>query len=102
MEIPTGLQSVASHLILIFVLFMTVLYHSFQFNAKRFLYILDADADAPVEDINDIGASYPPFEGPPVQFATENCTVTTSQIGSTAFVPCVVNNIREGIVSMSI
>ncbi|XP_065161598.1 limbic system-associated membrane protein-like isoform X2 [Atheta coriaria] len=59
----------------------------------------DADADAPVEDINDIGASYPPFEGPPVQFATENCTVTTSQIGSTAFVPCVVNNIREGIVS---
>ncbi|XP_019870113.1 zwei Ig domain protein zig-8 isoform X2 [Aethina tumida] len=49
------------------------------------------------EDLNELGASFPPLESPPVRFATENSTVITSQTGSTALVPCVINNIGDGM-----
>lgn len=59
----------------------------------------DGDGDL-VDDLNELGVSFPPFEEiPPVHFATENSTVVTSQTGSTALVPCVVNNIGDGMVS---
>lgn len=59
-----------------------------------------ADADADVKE-NELGVSFPPLvvELPPVHFVTENSTVVTSQTGSTALVPCVVNNIGDGMVS---
>ncbi|KAK9721158.1 Immunoglobulin V-set domain [Popillia japonica] len=54
----------------------------------------------PTDDQNDLTASFPPLEEhAPVHFATENSTVVTSQTGSTALVPCVVNNIGDGMVS---
>ncbi|XP_050305432.1 zwei Ig domain protein zig-8-like isoform X2 [Anthonomus grandis grandis] len=49
--------------------------------------------------LNELGASFPPLESPPVHFATENNTVVTAQTGSTALVPCVINNIGDGTVS---
>ncbi|GJQ82589.1 hypothetical protein Trydic_g19614 [Trypoxylus dichotomus] len=54
----------------------------------------------PTDDQNDLTASFSPLEEhAPVHFATENSTVVTSQTGSTALVPCVVNNIGDGMVS---
>lgn len=50
-------------------------------------------------ELNELGASFPPLESPPVHFATENNTIVTSQTGSTALVPCVINNIGDGMVS---
>uniref|UniRef100_A0A182P5X6 Uncharacterized protein n=1 Tax=Anopheles epiroticus TaxID=199890 RepID=A0A182P5X6_9DIPT len=35
----------------------------------------------------------------PMQFGTENYTLVTSQIGSTAHVPCRIHHIGEGVVS---
>lgn len=35
----------------------------------------------------------------PMQFGTENSTVITSQVGSTAHVPCRIHHIGEGVVS---
>ncbi|CAH1127757.1 unnamed protein product [Ceutorhynchus assimilis] len=49
--------------------------------------------------LNELGASFPPLESPPVHFDTENNTVVTAQTGSTALVPCVINNIGDGTVS---
>uniref|UniRef100_A0A182NLT3 Uncharacterized protein n=1 Tax=Anopheles dirus TaxID=7168 RepID=A0A182NLT3_9DIPT len=37
----------------------------------------------------------------PMQFGTENYTLVTSQIGSTAHVPCRIHHIGEGVVSVS-
>ncbi|CAH1365549.1 limbic system-associated membrane protein-like [Tenebrio molitor] len=51
------------------------------------------------DELNELGASFSPVESPPVHFATENSTVVTSQTGSTALIPCVVNNIGDGMVS---
>ncbi|XP_019764460.1 zwei Ig domain protein zig-8 isoform X2 [Dendroctonus ponderosae] len=61
----------------------------------------DSDLDlADGGDIqNELGASFPPLESPPVHFATENNTVVTAQTGSTALLPCVINNIGDGTVS---
>ncbi|XP_022920013.1 limbic system-associated membrane protein isoform X2 [Onthophagus taurus] len=58
----------------------------------------DTEGDT-VDDLNELAASFPTLENPPVHFATENCTVVTAQTGSTALVPCVVNNIGDGMVS---
>uniref|UniRef100_A0A182SHC9 Uncharacterized protein n=1 Tax=Anopheles maculatus TaxID=74869 RepID=A0A182SHC9_9DIPT len=38
----------------------------------------------------------------PMQFGTENYTLVTSQIGSTAHVPCRIHHIGEGVVSMCV
>lgn len=35
----------------------------------------------------------------PMQFHTENSTVVTSQVGSTAHIPCRIHHIGEGVVS---
>ncbi|XP_041971514.1 Down syndrome cell adhesion molecule-like protein 1 homolog [Aricia agestis] len=56
-----------------------------------------------IED-NELTGTFPPFEDifgqvPEKQFATENNTVVTSQIGSTALIPCVIRNIGDGIIS---
>ncbi|XP_030760117.1 lachesin-like isoform X2 [Sitophilus oryzae] len=51
------------------------------------------------DSFNELGASFPPLESPPVHFATENNTVITSQTGSTALIPCIINNIGDGTVS---
>lgn len=61
----------------------------------------DSEAE-PESDLNELSASFPPLEQqpqPPVHFVTENRTVVTSQTGSTALVPCVVNNIGDGMIS---
>lgn len=64
------------------------------------LLIPDVDGDL-ADDLNELGVSFPPLEEiPPVHFATENSTVVTSQTGSTALVPCVVNNIGDGMVNI--
>ncbi|XP_075215288.1 uncharacterized protein LOC142321180 [Lycorma delicatula] len=46
---------------------------------------------------NELEASFPPAQPP--QFATENSTLITAQIGSTALLPCLVHNIGDGVVS---
>lgn len=61
------------------------------------VFVADAEADQS-EELNEIEASFPPLESPPVHFVTENSTVVTSQTGTTAHVPCVVNNIGDGMV----
>lgn len=49
--------------------------------------------------MNELSATFPPLESPPVHFATENNTLVTSQTGSTALVPCIIHNIGDGTVS---
>ncbi|KOB75287.1 putative Limbic system-associated membrane protein, partial [Operophtera brumata] len=51
---------------------------------------------------NELTVTFPPLEDifnstPEKHFQTENNTVVTSQIGSTALVPCVIRNIGDGI-----
>ncbi|XP_076260156.1 cell adhesion molecule DSCAML1-like [Rhynchophorus ferrugineus] len=60
---------------------------------------VDVDLADGGDNLNELGVSFPPLEGPPVHFATENNTVVTAQTGSTALVPCVINNIGDGTVS---
>ncbi|XP_066139234.1 limbic system-associated membrane protein-like isoform X1 [Euwallacea fornicatus] len=60
---------------------------------------VDLDLADSVDVLNELGASFPPLESPPVHFATENNTVVTAQTGSTALVPCVINNIGDGTVT---
>ncbi|XP_056643114.1 zwei Ig domain protein zig-8-like [Diorhabda carinulata] len=64
----------------------------------------EIDVDSRLEEIdlnefNELSASFPPLENPPVHFVTENNTIVTSQTGSTALVPCIINNIGDGMVS---
>ena len=46
---------------------------------------------------NDLMATFAPQ---PVHFATENSSTITAQTGSKALIPCVVNNIGDGMVSL--
>ncbi|CAK1547602.1 unnamed protein product [Leptosia nina] len=57
-----------------------------------------------LNDSNELTVSFPPLEDIYTStlekhFATENNTLVTSQIGSTALLPCVIRNIGDGIVS---
>lgn len=47
--------------------------------------------------VNELGGTFPPHF--PVSFGTENSSVVTAQTGSTALIPCVVQNIGDGLVS---
>ncbi|KAJ9585395.1 hypothetical protein L9F63_002809, partial [Diploptera punctata] len=51
--------------------------------------------EAPAE-WNELSATFAPQ---PVHFSTENSSSITAQTGSTALIPCVVNNIGDGMVS---
>ncbi|XP_063633698.1 uncharacterized protein LOC134804532 [Cydia splendana] len=52
---------------------------------------------------NELTVTFPALDDlyhtPEKHFATENNTVVTSQIGSTALLPCVIRNIGDGIIS---
>ncbi|CAG9132561.1 unnamed protein product [Plutella xylostella] len=56
-------------------------------------------------DDNGLTVTFPPLDDifssgtPEKHFGTDNNTVVTSQIGSTALIPCVIHNIGDGIVS---
>ena len=47
-------------------------------------------------ELNELSATFAPQ---PVHFATENSSSITAQTGSMALIPCVVNNIGDGVVS---
>ncbi|XP_026481535.1 lachesin-like [Ctenocephalides felis] len=54
----------------------------------------------PILNGNELEASFETMSDiPPMYFGTENSTMVTSQIGSTALVPCAVHHIGEGMVS---
>ncbi|KAJ2937808.1 hypothetical protein O0L34_g18590 [Tuta absoluta] len=61
-------------------------------------------SSTPKSEHNELTATFPPLEDlylgtPEKHFGTENNTVVTAQIGSTALLPCVIRNIGDGIVS---
>ncbi|XP_063241441.1 tyrosine-protein kinase-like otk [Bacillus rossius redtenbacheri] len=63
---------------------------------RRPRHASDTPPPAGAAEWNDLAATFPP---PPARFATDNSSVVTAQTGSTATLPCVVNNIGEGMVS---
>ncbi|KAG5892610.1 hypothetical protein JTB14_019699 [Gonioctena quinquepunctata] len=68
-------------------------------NMEKLISDLELDLGDDGNELNELGASFPPLESPPVHFTTDNNTLVTSQTGSTALVPCVINNIGDGMVS---
>lgn len=65
------------------------------------LFVSDQQGAAGTEITgNELEASFPPAQPP--QFATENSTLVTAQIGSTALLPCLVHNIGDGVVSYNL
>ncbi|XP_060522225.1 cell adhesion molecule DSCAML1-like isoform X1 [Cylas formicarius] len=58
---------------------------------------IDLDLGDESDNLNELGVSFSPLESPPVHFATENNSVVMAQTGSTALIPCVINNIGDGM-----